>query len=254
MSWNGSDTSLMKAMVLGAGLGSRLRPLTNTTPKPLLPLGPHPLLVWNLLLLRKHGITEVMMNLHYLGEQIQETIGDGSQWGLHVSYSTEPVLLGTGGGLKQVEPFFEGEPFLVINGDTIFDLDLSALVTHHRQADAMATMVVRDDPDVEQWGVLETDAQGHVLTIIGKGRPPSRGEEPLTRRMFAGIHVIDPLLLRHIPSGVPSSIIDAYVWWLERGATISSYPLASYWSDVGTPDRYAQVQQDFDSGLLELPQ
>ncbi|MDA0739234.1 MAG: NDP-sugar synthase [Nitrospirae bacterium] len=244
----------MKAMVLAAGLGTRLRPLTNTLPKPLLPLGPHPLLVWNLLLLRKHGITEVMMNLHYRGEQIQETIGDGGEWGLHVSYSTEPVLLGTGGGLKQVEPFFEGQPFLVINGDTIFDLDVSALVAHHRQTDAMATMVVRDDPDVEQWGVLETDAQGHVLTIIGKGRPHSRGEDILTRRMFAGIHVIDPLLLRHIPPGVPSSIIDAYVWWLERGATISSYPLARYWSDVGTPDRYAQIQQDFDSGLLQLPQ
>jgi len=244
----------MKAMVLAAGLGTRLRPLTNSLPKPLLPLGPHSLLVWNLLLLRKHGVTEIMINLHYLGEQIQAVIGNGQELGLKVSYSTEPVLLGTGGGLKQVEPFFEGEPFLVINGDTIFDLDLSALISHHRQADAIATMVVRDDPDVEKWGVLETDVQGQVLTIIGKGRPNSRDEGTLTRRMFAGIHVIDPVLLRHIPAGVPSSIIEAYVLWLERDAMVSSYPLAGYWSDVGTPDRYAQVQHDFDSGLLRLPQ
>jgi len=243
----------MKAMVLAAGFGTRLRPLTNSIPKPLLPLGPHPLLVWNLLLLRKHGITEVMMNLHYLGEQIQEVIGDGHEWGLKVSYSVEPALLGTGGGLKHVEPFFEGEPFLVINGDTIFELDLSALMAHHRQANAIATMVLRDDPDVEQWGVVETDAHGHVLTIVGKGQPHSSGGKLLTRRMFAGIHVIDPFLLRHIPRGVPSSIIDAYVLWLERGATVSSYPLRGYWSDVGTPVRYAQVQQDFESGVLCLP-
>ncbi len=244
----------MKAMVLAAGLGTRLRPLTNSLPKPLLPLGPHPLLVWNLLLLRQYGLTEVMINLHYRGNQIQDAIGDGQQWGLKVSYSVESVLLGTGGALKQVEPFFEDKPFLVINGDTIFDLDLCALMTHHRQANAIATMVLRDDPNVEQWGVLETDAQGHVLTINGKGRPPSSGEKTLSRRMFAGIHVIDPFLLRHIPPGVPSSIIDAYVLWLERGATVSSFPLTGYWSDVGTPERYAQVQQDFDSGLLRLPQ
>ena len=244
----------MKAMVLAAGLGTRLRPLTNFLPKPLLPLGPHPLLVWNLLLLRKHGITEVMMNLHYLGEQIQDAIGDGRQWGLHVAYSHEPVLLGTGGGIKKVEAFFEEQPFLVINGDTIFDLDLSALIAHHRQAQAIATMVLRDDPDVEQWGALETDAQGCVFTINGKGRMVPFPGNGVTRRMFAGIHVIDPFLLRHVPQGVPSSIIDAYVLWLERGATVSSYPLSGYWSDVGTPERYAQVQQDFASGILQLPE
>ncbi len=244
----------MKAMVLAAGFGTRLRPLTNSLPKPLLPLGPHPLLVWNLLLLRKHGISEVMINLHYLGEQIQAIIGDGSQWGLHVTYSVEPVLLGTGGGLKQVESFFEGEPFLVVNGDTVFDLDLSAMIAHHRQADAIATMALRDDSDVEQWGVIETDSQDRVLTITGRGQSASVAREAMIRRMFAGIHVIDPVLLRHIPQGVPSSIIDAYVLWLERGAMVSSYLLTGYWSDVGTPERYAQIQQDFDSGLLCLPE
>jgi len=241
-------------MVLAAGLGTRLRPLTNSIPKPLLPLGPYPLLVWNLLLLRKHGITEVMINLHYRGDQIQTAIGDGQPWGLHVSYSHEPVLLGTGGGVKQVEPFFEEKPFLVINGDTIFDLDLSALMAHHRQADAIGTMVLRDDPEVEQWGVIETDAGGCVRTINGKGRLSSKNSERCRRRMFAGIHVIEPFLLRHIPRGVPSSIIDAYVLWLERGSTVSSYLLDGYWSDVGTPERYAQVHHDFATGILRPPE
>ena len=244
----------MKAMVLAAGLGSRLRPLTNFLPKPLLPLGPDPLLVWNLRLLRNHGITDIMINLHHLGEQIQATIADGRQWGLNVSYSVEPVLLETGGALKQVEPFFDGRPFLVINGDTIFDLNLTALIAHHRQADAIATMVLRDDPDIEQWGVIETDHHHHVLTIHGRGRPVSIGKPTITRRMFAGIHVIEPFLLRHIPRGVPSSVIDAYMHWLERGTTVSSYHLAGYWSDIGTPERYTHVQQDFSSGLLHLPE
>ena len=104
-----------------------------------------------------------------------------------------------------------------------------------------------------QWGVIETDEQGQVLTINGKGRPSSGAGTCVIRRMFAGIHVVDPFLLRHVPQGVPSSIIDAYVLWLERGATVSSYLLTGYWSDVGSPQRYAQVQQDFDSGRILLP-
>ena len=244
----------MKAMVLAAGFGTRLRPLTDSIPKPLLPLGPYPLLVWNILLLRKHGITQVMMNLHYLGEQIQKAIGDGNQWGMQISFSNEPVLLGTGGAIKEVESFFDGEPFFVIYGDTIFDLDLSAVMTHHNQAKAIATMVLRDDPDLDQWGVIETNTAGHVVTINGKGRSVGGCSNPLVRRMFAGIHVIDPFLLRHVPQGITSSIIDAYVHWLERGAMVSSYPLFGYWSDVGTPTRYAQVQRDFESGILHLPE
>ena len=244
----------MKAMVLAAGFGTRLRPLTDSIPKPLLPLGPYPLLVWNILLLRKHGITQVMMNLHYLGEQIQKAIGDGSHWGIQVFFSNEPVLLGTGGGIKLVESFFDGEPFFVINGDIIFDLDLSAVMTHHNQAEAIATMVLRDDPDVEQWGIIETNAAGHVMTINGKGRSAGGCSTPLDRRMFAGIHVIDPALLSHVPQGISSSIIDAYIHWLERRAIVSSYPLFGYWSDVGTPTRYAKVQRDFESGVLHLPE
>ena len=244
----------MKAMVLAAGLGIRLRPLTESVPKPLLPLGPYPLLVWNLLLLRRHGVEHVMINLHYLGEQIRHTLGDGSQWRMHLSYSHEPELLGTGGGIKRVEEFFEDGPFLVLNGDTIADLDVSELVAHHRKEKALATMVLRDDPDVERWSVIETDGDDRVLRIQGKGRTARENDAPPRRRMFAGIHVIDPCMLRHVPQGGCSSIIDAYVWWLERGAMIAGYAFAGYWSDVGTPERYAQVQRDVEKGVLNVPE
>ena len=244
----------MKAMVLAAGLGRRLRPLTESIPKPLLPLGPYPLLVWNLLLLRRYGVENVMINLHYRGEQIRRTLGDGSKWHMHLSYSYEPVLLGTGGGIKQVVEFFEDNFFLVLNGDTIADLDLSRLVAYHRNEGALATMALRDDPDVEHWGVVETDEDDRVLRIHGKGRVAKENDGPLSRRMFAGIHVLDPVLLRHVPQGVFSSIIDAYVWWLERGATVAGSVFSGYWSDVGTPDRYAQVQRDIKAGIVRIPE
>lgn len=244
----------MKAMVLAAGLGIRLRPLTESVPKPLLPVGPYPLLVWNLLLLRRHGVEHVMINLHYLGEQIRQTLGDGSQWRMHLSYSQEPVLLGTGGGIKRVEEFFDDGPFLVLNGDTIADLDLSQLVACHRKKEALATMALRDDPDVERWGVVETDGDDRVLRIQGKGCTSQVNNVPPCRRMFAGIHVIDPFMLRHVPQGGRSSIIDAYVWWLERGAMIAGYVFSGYWSDVGTPERYARVQRDVETGILNVPE
>jgi len=244
----------MKAMVLAAGLGIRLRPLTESVPKPLLPVGPHPLLVWNLLLLRRYGVEHVMINLHYLGEQIRHALGDGSQWHMHLSYSYEPVLLGTGGGIKRVEAFFDDGPFLVLNGDTITDLDLSQLVACHRKKESLATMALRDDPDVEHWGVVETDEDDRVLRIQGKGRAAEEDGVPPCRRMFAGVHVLDPCMLRHVPRGGFSSIMDAYVWWLERGAMVAGYVFSGYWSDVGTPERYAQVQRDVEAGIINVPE
>lgn len=243
----------MKAMVLAAGLGTRLRPLTDSLPKPLLPLGPHPLLVWNLLLLRKYGITDIVINLHHRGDQIREAIGAGEQFGLQVTYSSESVLLGTGGGIKQAEAHFRGESFLVLNGDTIVDLNLADMVACHHRSQAIATMALRDDPEVDRWGAIETNDQDHVVTINGKGIPQDGSRLASSRRMFAGVHVLTPALLQDVPIGVFSSIIDAYVAWLERDATVAGYVFSGYWTDVGTPERYLQVQHDWTAGLLHLP-
>ena len=123
-------------MILAAGLGTRLRPLTNTIPKPLLPIAGTPLIVWNLLLLKRHGFHDVVINLHHLGPMIEQVVGNGSRYGLRIIYSREPAILGTGGGLKQAEPHFSGESVLVLNGDTLVELDLGALCTFHQQRDA----------------------------------------------------------------------------------------------------------------------
>ncbi len=239
----------MKAMILAAGLGTRLRPITNTTPKPLLPLAGRPLIEWNLLLLRRYGVTDVIINVHHRGEQIEQALGDGSRLGMALRFSREPVILGTGGGLKQAASFFGSEPFFVLNGDTVVELDLEAVRMRHEAGRAVATMVLREDPDVERWGPVDVDPEERVLRINDRGR---RKDAAVTRLMFAGVHVMDERLLRPLPPGKESSVIDAYVRALEEGAVILGYRMAGYWSDIGTVEAYEQVQRDVESGLVRL--
>ncbi len=239
----------MKAMILAAGFGTRLRPLTNVMPKPLLPVGGTPLIVWNLLLLRRHGFHEAIINLHHLGPMIQRALGDGERFGLRLTYSHEPVILGTGGGIKQAEPHFNGEPVLVLNGDTLFELDLGALIAFHRERQAAATMVLRCDSDAAKWGLVEINGKGEVVRITGRG---GASTEPTQPRMFAGVHILHPRLLRALPAGKESSIIDAYVRGIQDGERIVGYDFDGYWTDVGTPDRYAQVEHDAAAGLISL--
>jgi NDP-sugar pyrophosphorylase family protein len=239
----------MKAMILAAGLGTRLRPLTNTIPKPLLPIAGTPLIVWNLLLLKRHGFHDVVINLHHLGAMIEQALGDGSRYGLRIIYSREPVILGTGGGLKQAEPHFSGESVLVLNGDTLVELDLSALCAVHQQRNAAATLVLRKDPEAARWGLVEMDSDNRIVRITGRGKAESGATQP---RMFAGIHILHPRLLRDVPKGKASSIIDSYVAAIERGEMVIGYDCEGYWSDIGTPERYAHAEQDASAGRITL--
>jgi len=240
----------MKAMVLAAGLGTRLRPLTDTLPKPLLPVGGRPILEWNLLLLKRHGITEVIINLHHLGEQIMHTLGDGACLGLRLAYSHEPTLQGTGGGIKQAAPFLKGGPFLVLNGDTLSDCNLTALIAAHRASRAHATLAVRDDPEASSWGPVTVDVHGRILQI--KDNPPlAETRAALATCMFAGIQVMEQAVLDAIPPG-PGSIIDVYGSLLHQGRPLHGYRMSGYWSDIGTQERYAQVQRDVAEGRISL--
>jgi NDP-sugar pyrophosphorylase family protein len=236
-------------MILAAGLGTRLRPLTDTIPKPLLPIGGTPLIVWNLLLLRRHGFRDVVINLHYLGRMIEEALGDGSRFGLRITYSPEPVILGTGGGLKRAEPYFSDEPVLVVNGDTLVELDLDALTAFHCSNKAAATLVLREDADAARWGLVEVGAGHRIVRITGRGAADSA---PTVPRMFAGVHILTPRLLRDVPNGVASSIIDPYVAAIGRGDAVLGYDLGGYWSDIGTLERYTQAEEDVRAGLIRL--
>jgi NDP-sugar pyrophosphorylase family protein len=240
----------MNAMLLAAGLGTRLRPLTDTTPKPLLPIAGRPLLVWNLLLLKRHGITDVVVNLHHLGGQIVQAIGDGSRLGLRVAYSHEPEIQGTGGGIRQAAPFLKNGPFLVLNGDTLSECDLTGLIAAHRAGKALATLALREDPEATRWGPVTVDAGCRILQI--NGVPPLQtGDPPGRPYMFAGIHMMEPAVLDAIPPG-PGSIIDVYHALLGNDRMLRGWRMNGYWSDIGTRERYEQAERDAAEGRLAI--
>ena len=157
--------------------------------------------------------------------------------------------MGTGGGLKQAEPHFSGESVLVLNGDTLVELDLSAVCAVHQQRNAAATLVLRKDPEAARWGLVEMDSDNRIVRITGRGKAESGAIQP---RMFAGIHILHPRLLRDVPKGKASSIIDSYVAAIERGEMVIGYDCEGYWSDIGTPERYAHVEQDASAGRITL--
>lgn len=240
-----------RAMVLAAGKGTRLAPLSDERPKPLFPLGPFPILHYPLVMLRQAGITEVMMNLHHLGSQIRAWFGDGAALDLSIRYSEEqPGLLGTGGGIKNARPFLEGEPFVLVNGDTLVDVDLSEVIALHAEKGAIATMVLADARAGDPYGVVAVDEDLRVRDIAGRtgwtGRAARLGH-------FCGIHVIEPRIFDAMPgSDVFCINADVYPRLLAAGETIQGCFLAGRFSDIGTPARYLETAGDLLDGSLKL--
>ena len=236
-------------MILAAGLGTRLRPLTDLTPKPLLPINGRPLIHYTLAWIASAGIRTVMINLHHKGELIRRSIGDGCRFGMEVSYSEEPEILGTGGGLKRVEAFLSDGPFLVVNADILTTLDPRALIAAHAAQRPVVTLAVRVDPEVERYGEIGLDATGRVRRLLGRG---GRSDQPLRPVMFTGIHVVDPAVFADIPARMFVPITDAYIKLVERGAPVAGYLTDAFWIDIGTPDRYAEANRLVTTGLIRL--
>jgi NDP-sugar pyrophosphorylase family protein len=239
----------MKAIVLAAGFGTRLRPLTNNTPKPLLPVGHRPLIQYSLLLLRKYGITEVVINLHYQGKKIQQALGDGRTLGMQIRYSEEPEILGTGGGMKKASRFLSDETFLAINGDILVDINLDKVVEFHRWKRSAATLVLRKDPEVESYGTIEIDSKSRIRRFL---RQPDWQGERLSPYMFTGIHVLEPIIFKYIPDQGFSPITEAYRTMLKRDERLFGYPMKGYWRDLGTPQSYRQAKADLKKGAVRL--
>ena len=234
----------MKAFVLAAGLGLRLRPLTDNLPKPLLPVGGKLLIAHTFELLSRLGVRDVMINIHYLPEKMLAGLGDGSQFGVRICYSYEPILLGTGGGLEKVRGFFQNETCLVLNGDTFVTCDLDAMVSAHRASGALATMLVRSPESSNNDGRIETDASMRVCSILGQPSP-ERNSAACDRRtwMFAGVHVLEPRFFSYLRS-TPSCIIrTAYLEALQAGELIGGFEQQGPWADVGTPELYAEAER-----------
>ncbi len=242
----------MRAMILAAGLGTRMRPLTNSIPKALAPVAGRPLIEYALLFVKAQGIQEVVINLHHQGQKLRETLGNGSTYGLQITYSPEDPLLDTGGGIKKAQRFLDGEPFLVLNSDTILDFDLAALLASHRQTKAIGTLMLRPNPDPEQYGRIEADQQGAIRRIRGEPGEVTVNA-PLATFMFTGCQVLEPRIFDYMQEGRAfSTTHELYPQLIRRGETLQSFIHAGAWLVVDDTDGIARATQAIVSGQLRL--
>jgi NDP-sugar pyrophosphorylase family protein len=224
----------MRAMLLCAGLSTRLGKLGAERPKPMLPVCGIPILAYGVANLVAHGITELVINTHHLGEVIEREIGDGRRWGARIQYIHESTILGTGGGLKNalrlLDPEGRDEPFVSCNGKLIFDVDFTRLVAAYRAAgDILGMMVVRRVPDAKAWGAVHV-RDGQIIDILGDGK-----------HMFCGVHVTRPSVMARLPDGESDSIRQGYLPWLRAGEPVLAYEHDDgYFAEHSTPERYLE--------------
>lgn len=233
-------------MLLAAGLGERLRPLTLTIPKPLIDIAGHKLMEYNLALLRKAGVKEVMVNLHHLGEKIKHALGEGKKYGLKIYYSEEKEILGTGGGIKKVESFFGDETFIVMNGDILIDIDLKKLWEAHQKNKALTTLVLSPVERKDVKRLVYVDDENRIISISEKAP-----HENTKGYVFTGVQILEPRVLDFLPPVKPGNDIrscivqDAYLPLLEKGKKLLGFVCEGYFRDLGTPERYEEVKKEF---------
>jgi NDP-sugar pyrophosphorylase family protein len=247
----------MKAMILAAGQGTRLRPLTERIPKCMVPLGGKPLLEYNIEWLRRYGVTEIIINLYHLPEAIRGYFGDGQKWGVRITYSLEHKPLGTAGGVKNVEWFFDGpfgsavgepvepqgRPFFVWYGDNLSTCRLDRLWEFHKVKGGIATIALHHRDDPTQSGIVGLDADDRITCFLEKPQP----DQVFSRWVSAGIFVLEPIVLEAIPAnGAPDFGRDVFPALLARGAALYGYRMSPseglWWID--TPEDLCQVQED----------
>jgi NDP-sugar pyrophosphorylase family protein len=240
----------MKAILLAGGKGTRLRPLTIHTPKPIVPIFNRAFLHYQIDLLKQvPEIDEVILSLNYQPRRIEEMFGDGADLGIKIRYVVEPVPLGTAGAIKYAGDKLT-ESVVVFNGDVMTQLDLAAVIRMHRERQARATIVLTPVDNPSAYGLVETDDQSNIRRFLEKPKP----EEITTNHINAGIYVLEPDTFDRIPSEVPWSIERSYFPSLiERGETFVAYVYDGYWIDIGTPEKYVQVHRDIMDGRFNAP-
>jgi mannose-1-phosphate guanylyltransferase len=244
----------LNVMLLAAGRSTRLGALGLALPKPLVPICGTPAIHFGLHAAARAGATRAVVNVFHRGDLVRTTLGDGRGLGIAIDYSVEEDLLGTGGGLAAARTLFGPGPVLVMNAKVVADLDLSALVAAHGAGGAVATMLLRDDPEPQRWGAIGVDAAGRVVSILD-ARSPRPAEGAVTPRMFTGVHLLAPALLDRLQPVFSDVIREAYVPALLAGETIRALTLDGYFAEHSTPARYLAGNLDLlrDPGLLRDP-
>jgi mannose-1-phosphate guanylyltransferase len=225
----------MKAMVMAAGLGTRLRPLTDFLPKPMMPIANRPVLHHLLNLLHRHDVREVGINLHAYPEMIQSYFGDGSKLDMSITWSHEPELLGTAGGTKKLQSFFGDETILVTSGDGLHDIDVTALLGHHRRTGGIATLSVKPVSDPSAYGVVILDRDTRIRGFQEK----PRRDEAKSELANCGVYVIEPELLERVPQDAFHDFgRDVWPQLVAANEPIFAYTTLAYWNDVGDLDEF----------------
>jgi NDP-sugar pyrophosphorylase family protein len=241
----------MRAILLAGGKGTRLRPLTLHTPKPIVPIFDRPFLRYQIDLLRQvPEIDEIVLSLNYQPHRIEEVFGDGSDLGVHIRYVVEPTPLGTGGAIKFAAGEKLDQPIVVFNGDVFTSVDLPSIIQLHRDRQAKATIVLTPVDNPTAYGLVETDPDGNVIDFLEK---PS-ADEIRCDTINAGIYVLEPETLDRIPRDTSFSIERGYFPSLIRNhETFIAHIYRGYWIDIGTPEKYRQAHRDIMDGDFVAP-
>lgn len=241
----------MQALILAGGKGTRLRPLTVYTPKPIVPVVNRPFLLYQIDVLKKAGITDITLSLSYQPDKIQQILGDGSDFDVSLTYITEPSPMGTGGAYKFAEDALR-ETTVVFNGDILTTVDLAKILDLHQAKGAEATITLVPVEDPSRYGLVETDAEGRVLRFIEKPQPDELADLG-TNNINAGIYVLEPSILDIIAKDANRSFeYDVFPDILKRELPFYAYVIEDdYWLDIGTPASYLKAHHDFLSGAIQ---
>lgn len=232
----------MQALILAGGEGTRLRPLTSATPKPVVPLVDRPFIVFMIDWLRRHGVDDVIMSCGHLADGVRDVLGDGSGVGVRLRYVEEPKPLGTGGALKFAEEWLD-ERFLMLNGDVLTDLDLSSQLAEHARTGARATLALYPVDDPSAYGLVRLEADGAVREFVEKPAP----DQIDTNSISAGAYVLEKSVLDLLTYGEKASI-ERDVFPKLVGNGLFGHVLDGYWMDIGTPQRYLEATFDILEG------
>ena len=228
----------MRAIVLSAGYGTRLWPLTEDRTKPAIPILGKPLVGYVAEYLANFGIDEIVVNLHHRPESVRRALGDGSRFGVKLHYVEEPVILGTSGALDNTREFFEHETFVVVNGKIITDIDLNAALETHRSTNALATLVLLPNTRRERFSIVETEG-GRITRFAGMPSVDDAGNVPL---MFTGIHILEPRIFEYIPRDVFSdSVVHVYPPAIAKGEVVAAHVATGKWRELSTLKRYLDI-------------
>jgi len=237
----------VKAFILAAGVGNRLRPLTLKLPKPMIPLVNKPVIAHTLDNLKKHNINSVVMNLHFMADTISSYFGDGHNTGMEINYSKEENLLGTAGGLKKCKKYFDST-FVVLSGDNLCDIDITSVIEFHKRKKSLATMVLKEVDAKYEYGIAISDKYNRITSFV---------EKPTWSSVFSntvntGIYVFEPEIFKYIPDGFYDFGKDLWPKLLKMKKNIYSYVMNGYWTDIGSLSEYQNGTKAALDGIVRI--